>query len=90
MRHVTSKQIPAKIEEVKAEFLEWAKEHRTYLYANPLTPCIFVQQVSATHYHVGWRFTNAKTQIGKVQQDCHMAYNPDQTIAWVYEGASAQ
>lgn len=87
MSNVTSKQIPVRIEEVKAEFLEWAKGMEDYLQGViGKTPCIYTQKMSAHRYHVGWRFTKRGTPIGEVQKDAHVAYNPDQTIVWTYEG----
>jgi len=76
---------PFKIEDVKSYVLEWMKGQEAYLKMQPYIPCVFVQQVSAQRYHVGWRFTRKGTPVGEVQTDCHPALYPDQRIVWVHE-----
>ena len=66
-------------------FQQWRDkpENKNIGFQNGMVGCVFVQQVSANRYRVGWRFTPAGTAVGTIQRDCHAAYNQDQVIKWV-------
>ncbi len=78
-------QLPQAIEDRKHQFQEWAKTGKPDT-INGMVGCVFVQQVSARRYHVGWRFTRKGTPVGEVQTDIHPTPYPAQRIVWVHEG----
>ena len=62
----------------------YIEAHPQAIPQNGMIPCVYIQQVSARRYDVGWRYTKAETVVGEVQSGCGTAFNRDQTIAWVW------